>query len=119
MKVYSGECCKCDIGIPVNAEDVSGKALYTGDIVLIYHGECIGTYIEEWVPSGGLTCVIGNQYQSYSDGTVEHITDDFEPFVMGIKSWGFNHPRWQIHKVKSYEDVVEGEHWKEFGFSYR
>lgn len=118
MKVFSGKCCLCDAGISVDAVDVSGKKLYTGDIVLVYNGRYIGTDSEEWYPAGGLTCVVGNQYQSYTDGNVEHLTDDFEPFVMGIKNCGFNHPEWQIHKVKSFEDVVSGEHWPDFGFSY-
>lgn len=119
LKVFSGDCCLCDVGIPVNSKDWTEEDLFTGDIVLVYRGHYIRTENEEWNPSGGLTVVIGNQYQSYIEGVIKHLTNDFEPYVMGIKNCGFNHPEWQIRKVKSFEDVVEGEHWKEFGFSYQ
>lgn len=119
LKIFSGECCLCDVGIPIKSHDCVGRGLFTGDIVLVYHGDYIGTDDEQWNPSGGLTVIVGNQYQSFVGGSVKYLTDDFESYVMGISNCGFDHPEWQIRKVKSFEDVVEGEHWKEFGFSYQ
>jgi hypothetical protein len=118
LKVFSGKCCLCDIGIDVNAKDVRGDQLHTGDIVLVYHGQYVGTDDEYWYPCGGLTAVVSDQYQSFSDGTIKE-TGDNEPFVMGIKGCGFNDPEWQIHLVKKYTDVVDGEHWRAYGFNYR
>ena len=119
LKVHSGESCLCDIGIEVNAADQSGRMLHTGDIVLVWHGTHIDTYVEFWSSSCGLTVVVANQYQSYSNGDVKLRSNTPEPFVMGIKDCGFHDPSWRIQLVKKFHDVVDGEHWKEFGFSYR
>ena len=40
---------------------------------------------------------------------------------MGIKNvdfMGADSEKWIDKKVKSFEDVIAGEHWKDFGFSY-
>ncbi len=40
---------------------------------------------------------------------------------MGIKNvdfMGADSEKWIVKKVKSFEDVIAGEHWKDFGFSY-
>ena len=118
LRVYSGECCLCDVGTPVGAKDVSGNDLFTGDIVMVWYGQYLGTDVELWHPSGGLTCVVSDQYLSFNTGEIKEKPDP-EPFVMGIKDCGLNHPKWQIHKVKGFSDVVEGERWPEFGFSYK
>ena len=118
LKVHSGQCCMCDIGIPVGANDAAGNPLHTGDIVLIYQGRYIDTEIEQWDQEGGLTVVLAEQYQTYGDGSVR-VEGDGSFYVMGIKSCGFDHPEWQIKRVKSYADVVDGEHWKDYGFGYR
>jgi hypothetical protein len=118
LKVFSGKCCKCDIGIPVNHADFYGKELHTGDIVLISSGEYLGTDLEQWTPTKGLTCVIATQFQSFSDGSVHLSTDDPTPFVMGIKGCGFDDPKWRIQIVKKFSDAIPGEHWPEYGFSF-
>lgn len=119
LKVFSGECCFCDVGIDAGHKDVAGKPLHTGDIVLVYFGDYIGTDVEEWRPCGGLTAIVAGQYQSYQDGSIELRSATPRPFAMGIKDAGFDSEHWQIHRVKAFADVVEGEHWPEFGFSYR
>lgn len=118
LKLFSGECVLCDIGIDTANYDHEGVPLFTGDIVLLYNVMWPGTDQEHWYPHG-LTAVSYNQYRSYSDGTVRLIDDVTEfPFVMGIKGVGFTNPNWRIIRVKSHTDVIDGEHWREYGFRY-
>jgi hypothetical protein len=120
LQVFSGKCCLCDVGIPIKSKATFGNnrnELHTGDIVIVWRGNYIGTDIECWNPTG-LTVVVSDQYQSYSDGSViEQLPH--KPYVMGIANIGFEHPEWQIQLVKSHTDVIDGEHWKDFGFSYK
>lgn len=118
LKVFSGDCCECDVGIAIGHKDHYEKELHTGDIILVWHGNWIGTDLEQWSCDAELTAVISNQYQSYSDGSVTY-NQNHEPFVMGIKSCGFSNPEWRIQVVKKYSDVIEGEHWTAYGFNYR
>lgn len=60
LRVYSGESCKCDVGLPVGAKDRMGRDLHTGDIVIVWHGEYLGTDIERWEP-----CVDTRQRYSF------------------------------------------------------
>lgn len=120
LKVFSGKCCLCDVGIPTNAISTWGNRveIHTGDIIILWHGSYLGTDLEEWTPCSELTCVVANQYQSYSDGTISLANPVPTPFPMGIKDCGFDHPEWRIQVVKKYTDVVTGEHWKAYGFSF-
>jgi hypothetical protein len=58
---------------------------------------------------------------SYSNGTykVNDIPEEF--FVMGIKEVNFmeKDSGWYIERVKSYKDVIDREHWKDYGFNYK
>ena len=117
LKIFSGKSCKCDIGIPVPMLDFHGLDLHTGDIVQVWHGSYVGTDLECWMPTDGLTAVICDQYQSYTDGTIE-LKGDMNPYVMGIKDCGFDHPEWQVRIVKKWNSVVEGENWPAYGFRY-
>ena len=117
LKIFSGKSCQCDVGIPVDAFDMEGKPIHTGDIVIVWRGEYVGTDQEWWHPSSSLTAVVSDQYQSFSDGTVTSNTNP-KPFVMGIKDCGFNHPQWNIQVVKKYSDAIDGEHWRAYGFNY-
>ena len=119
LVVMSGDCTMCDSGVPVSAKDADGHDLHTGDIVMIWHGEYLGTDIETWTPVERLTAVISDQYESFSDGSVIEKDGNPEFFVMGIKGSGFDSPEWKICIVKKYSDVVPGEKWPAFGFSYR
>lgn len=117
LKVFSGECCQCDVGIPVGHEDMHGNPLHTGDIVQLWSGDYIGTDLEQWTPTDHLTCVVSDQYQSYTSGRIEE-KDNPRPFVMGIKDAGFGSPEWKVRIVKSHADVIQGEHWTAFGFRF-
>lgn len=120
LKVFSGKCCLCDVGIPVNAKSTWGDEveIHTGDIIILWHGSYIGTDIEQWLPSVGLTAVVADQYQSFMNGAISVLNASPTPFPMGIKDCGFSDPEWRIQVVKKYSDAIEGENWPEFGFSY-
>ena len=115
MYVYSGECRLCDVGPPIGANDCTGKPLFTGDIVLTYTEEnnLGATYV------AGLTAVVSDQYQSFSDGTfTERKNPEF--YVMGIKNVPLHDSgEWRVQRVKSYIDAIVGEHWREYGFSFK
>lgn len=120
LRVFSGKCCLCDVGIPVQAQSTWGDPveIHTGDIVIVWHGDYLGTDLETWTPSGGLTAVVSDDYQSFSDGTIKPLDTEEEAFAMGIKDCGFLHPEWRVQVVKKYLDVIPGEHWPQYGFSY-
>jgi hypothetical protein len=95
--VYSGKVRLCAVGVPVQATDYADKPLFTGDIV------CIDTPSSHSRPT--LTVVVAD-----GDG----------PFVMGIKSVPMDAPgEWNIWKLKDHRDVVDGEHWKAWGFNFK
>jgi hypothetical protein len=119
MRIYSGTCCMCDVGIPTGEFDMKGRELFTGDIVQLWHGDYIGTDFEEWMPSDGLTAIVSNQYQSYTDGTVVLIDSEAKPFTMGIFSIGVSGEDWRVSLVKSHTDIVVGERFAAYGFNYR
>lgn len=120
IKVWSGNCCLCDVGIPVNAKSTWGDPieLHTGDIIILWRGDYLGTDLEQWMPCSDLTVVVADQYQSFSDGSISILSKNPEPFPMGIKKCGFDSPEWKIQVVKKYSDVVDGEHWPAYGFSF-
>ena len=120
LRVFSGKCCLCDVGIPVGASSTWGDEaeIHTGDIIILWHGDWIGTELEQWTPSDWLAVVVANHYQSFSDGSIRLIHEADEPFPMGIKGCGFDHPEWRVQVVKKYSDVIPGEHWPAYGFSY-
>lgn len=123
MKVFSGRCCFCDVGRPTGNQDMHGNELFTGDIVQLWNGHFIGTELEEWFPCSGLTAIVAEQYQSYARayGEVDHVLvdDDAKPFTMGIKSIGVQGGDWKVSLVKSHKDIVEGERFISYGFSFR
>ncbi len=118
-KIYSGSCCLCDCGIPTQEKDIHGKELFSGDIVQLWHGDYLGTDIEQWMPFGGLTAIVGNQYQSYSDGTIKTLTDTPTLFTMGIASCGVQNHEWKVSLVKSHKDIVDGERFIAYGFNFK
>ena len=119
MKIYSGSCCFCDVGIPTGETDIHGDELFSGDIVLLWHGNYIGEECEEWMPSGGLTAIVGRQYTSRWDGTIEENPGPLRLFTMGIADCGVQNEEWKVSLVKSHRDIVPGERFIDFGFNYR
>ena len=113
MFVYSGNCRLCECGLKTNLKtSIKEEPLRTGDIVVIFTVDENGvlSYF-----SDSLTVVVSNQYQTYSTG--EHkrlkeypdsIADD--AYVMGIKDVVIG-DKWQVDRVKKYEDVIDGERW--------
>lgn len=119
MKIFSGSCCLCDIGIPTGEVDMHGENLYTGDIVQLWHGNYIGTDLEEWLPSSGLTAIVANQYQSYTDGSIKVVSEKPVFFTMGIATEGIQGGEWKVVLVKSHKDIVEGERFPSYGFNFK
>jgi hypothetical protein len=119
MKIYSGSCCLCDVGLPTNQQDVQGNDLFSGDIVMLWHGSHIGTDIEEWLSSDRLTAIVGNQYKSFSDGTIKLLTKKPRLFTMGISSCGIQNDEWKVSLIKSHLDIIPGEKYKNFELNYK
>lgn len=116
MRVYSGECRQTDTGLPTGIRCLGGEELRTGDIVLLFHQNESSS--EPFFH--GLTVVTSDQWQSYSDGTHQEKDGELNFFVMGIKKVSLNEDKeWMVSRVKSHADVVNGEHWRNYGFNFR
>jgi hypothetical protein len=119
--VFSGKCLEGICGEDTGMKDMHGENLFVGDIVGVYT-ECSEGYL---TINSGLTVVVDGQYTSYSGGnTVKTVQPDY--FVMGIKSVQFEHKNnsgygtnWRVQKIKSFEDVIDREHWTAYGFNYK
>lgn len=117
MKIYSGSYCFCDVGIPTGVVDMNDDQIFTGDIVQLWHGSYIGTDLEEWLPSTGITAVVA---EGHDGGCHEKpLSAVGEPFTMGIKSHGVKGGEWDVSIVKSHRDIISGERFKSFGFNFR
>lgn len=108
MYVYSGNVRLCEVGLSTKLKDVRGEDLYTGDIIALCRDDGVFT---------GLTVVVANHWVSYIDGTHVKKEDDLEPFIMGIKT--ANLTEWLCYRAKSFSDVINDEHWKDYGFNYK
>ena len=108
LYVFSGECLEGECGIETPLTDWAGNPLMTGDIVLIQK--------DGHVPDN-LTVVVSDKWSTYSDGTYREKDGPEQFFIMGIK--GALPGEWAVVRVKSYADVVPGEHWRAYGFNYR
>lgn len=114
MYVYSGDCRLCDVGQPVGFHDSKGNALRTGDIVITFTVDSLG-----FSNLGGLTVVVSDQYQSFTDGS--HVENEApSAYVMGIRSVQVDEDgQWRVLRLKKWEDVIPGESWPDYGFSFR
>lgn len=113
--VLSGKCRIGDVGEETKLEDITGEKLYVGDIVITSTIDEMGV-----CNNNGLTVVCSDKWTSYSDGT-HKAKPNYEHFVMGIKNVDFmgkDRDKWMVKRVKSHKDVIVGEKWKDFGFSY-
>ncbi|MDQ0068308.1 hypothetical protein J2W34_000082 [Variovorax boronicumulans] len=95
-----------EVGVEIGKKDSFGKVLHTGDIVMLAHGDYLGTDLESWTYDNLLSVIVTEPETGV-------------PFVMGIKDCGFEHPEWRIQIVKKFGDVVDGERWPDWGFNYR
>ena len=114
MYVYSGKCRQCETGIETGKKDIGDNKLFTGDIVVVFKEDESGINY----PPSGLTVIVNDDWKSFTDGTHERIATNSTPFAMGIKDVGLEDDYWSVMKVKDHSDVVEGEHWKDYGFNY-
>ncbi len=121
LKLFSGKCCLSDLGIPMLVRDQWGDPLHvhTGDIVQIYSKDYPQDEDCPWNDYHELTAVVSNQYTTYSNGTIQRNKQPVEPFVMGLKSVDFKDGKWAVRVLKKWADVVDGERWPAFGFSYQ
>lgn len=119
LYIYSGNSNMGRAGDPVGANDYYGNPLHVGDIVQLWEGTYVDTEDEFWTPYNKLTAIVSDQFISYTDGTLSLKDGEIEFYCMGIASCGFDSPEWQIRIVKSHREVIEGERWKAYGFSYR
>lgn len=119
LYILSGKCYKGLVGKPTGQKAFCGTELCVGDIVLLWRGHYIDTDIENWTQAG-MTAIVEDRYTTYSDGSVVINTEpQYDFYCMGIASCGFDDPEWRIEIIKSHEDVIEGEHWRQYGFNYR
>jgi len=113
----------CECGLPTQLKCDREDPLRTGDIVVMY------TYAKDSgmvsVPQG-LSVVVADQYDNVQGKVPEKKSDLGESFVMGLKNCGLDEPAedyphtvWRVRRVKRYEDVVPGENWTAFGFSFQ
>ena len=117
MYVYSGKCRQGECGKNTSLKDVNGDSLFVGDIVITStidgNGIC---------SNNELTVVVSDKYTTYSNGIHKSKENDIIYFVMGIKNVDFmgkDKEEWIVKKVKSFSDVIDGEHWREYGFNYK
>jgi len=117
MKIFSGRYCFCDTGIPTGEKDWHGNDLFTGDIVQLWHGNYVGTEMEEWLPDSGLTAIVA---EGHEGGWPEKPLDKVgSPFTMGIASCGVQNENWKVTLVKSHSIIIHGERFPAYGFNYR
>lgn len=117
MFVYSGKCRMGNCGEVTPLIDNFDNPLFVGDIVII------STINETGICENyGLTVVVSDRYQTFNNNTyfVER-EGNVEYFVMGIKDVNFMSvdTKWIVKKLKSFEDVIDKEHWKDYGFNYK
>ena len=126
LGIFSGDCFRGFVGEETELKTFDGKHVKNGDIVYASFIENDGS-----PHSGYLSAIMDGRFTTYSNDT---ITDDGTSafFCMGIASCVSPETGlavvedgevlksgWVIELVKSSEDVVDGEHWKEFGINYR
>jgi hypothetical protein len=114
--VYSGKCRLCECGKETGIYDTNGRKLFTGDIVMIFTEDGDGL-VEQMADH--LTVVVDEGFKPYTDG--QHVPQDSpdNPYIVGIKDIIHPDKIWRVIRVKEQADVVHGEHWRDFGFSYR
>jgi hypothetical protein len=109
MKIYSGECEHGECGLETKLVDNKGQSLRIGDIVCLAHKGESG-YFEFY----GVSAIVDYRPERY----IEPIGNG--PFVMGLISVDINtNSNWIVERVKKWEDVLDGEHWADYGFNYQ
>lgn len=136
MFIYSGQVRECEVGLPTPFVDAREQPVFTGDIVAMYWEDSDGVWKTDIIDH--FTVALASNFHCYVGQRPVRKDEPETPFIMGYKSMiprkepeseetalvdkrGGGMPDGICHivKVKSFEDVVSGEHWKEFGFNYR
>ena len=126
VAVFSGECLVAVCGLPTGFRDMCGYELFTGDIVVVFTVREYGDDREslDYLPSG-LTAVVSDEWVTTrellsGERTYRRKEGAPEFFVMGIKNVPMDEPgQWRVMRVKEWSDVIEGERWPAYGFSYQ
>jgi hypothetical protein len=114
LVIKSGKCVMGSVGDPTTIKDARGLSLFVGDIVATYTVDHLGQSCLH-----GLTAVVDGGLVTYTNGKTVNKIPDEPPFVMGTKSIDFcTDDEWFCLRLKSHKDVIPGEHWPEYGFSY-
>jgi hypothetical protein len=109
MKIYSGQCEHGECGLETKLVDNKFQSLRVGDVVCLAHKNEHGHF-----QFYGLSAVVDDRPELYGETVYR------EPFVMGLATVDFNTDEsWLIERVKKWEDVLDGEHWTDYGFNYR
>jgi hypothetical protein len=124
LGIFSGECLIGICGDKTELFDYQQKELYIGDIVLVSYVERnLGTH------SSYLSVIVNDKYTTFTNDVIEE-NKIFQNFVMGIAKVtekdlsreddeGELTEGWLIEKLKDHSDVIDGEHWKNYGFNYK
>lgn len=110
MNIYSGKCLMGRCGLETNIKDALHNELFVGDIVALVNDYGFM----------GLTAIVEDGIETYSDGNILIPEGSTEKFVMGIKSVNIGEDDgWWIVRSKPHYCVVDGENWPEYGFNYK
>ena len=115
MFVRSGVCRKGRCGDVTDILDLNGDHLCIGDIVIV--SEIDGQGI---CSNHGIHVVVNDRWTTYNGR--DHVENlSFDNYIMGWKGANFNgeDSKYVAQKVKSYLDVVDGEHWAAAGINYK
>jgi hypothetical protein len=114
--VLSGNCRQGNVGERTALCDTNGSPLCVGDIVCLATKDSYGISCFY-----GISVVVSDRWTTYSDGTNREKVGGITHFIMGIKDSDFmaEDSEWYVKKVKSYSDVISGEHWIDYGFNYQ
>lgn len=110
MYILSGKVRAGDVGEETSLLDAGGNPLFVGDIVSVVQVDEMGNHC-----FSGLSAIVSDKWLSYTDKESNRTPH----FVMGLKCVDINtSTEWIVYLAKSHKDVMVGEHWKEYGFSY-
>lgn len=110
--VFSGKVPLCEIGKPTTLIDRDGRPLFTGDIVTIFTVDSDDNIRHS---SEVLSCVL--ELTEEKDLSLHGVTRP-GPWVMGIRDVDLSNSQWRVLRLKSWKNVIKGEHWEDYEFSF-
>ena len=112
--IYSGECKLGTVGEPTDLIDLSNTPLFVGDIVIVSVINASGICY-----NNGLSVVISAEENNKLISEEDHSQGHFVMGIASIDFMGKDASEWAVKKVKNHADVIDGEHWKDYGFNYK